>query len=124
MSLQSRVFVGFFVLLLVFGAASTVSLRTLHGVRGDLVVLTRGYLQLGRAATQLRTLQDINDATVDRALDQSDSSTRRPLLSFSRDLYPEAMGKKLQEIQNLARELQRSRGTESETLFLETVFAP
>ena len=123
MSLQSRVFVGFFVLLLVFGAASTVSLRTLHGVRGDLVVLTRGYLQLGRAATQLRTLQDINDATVDRALDQSDSSTRRPLLSFSRDLYPEAMGKKLQEIQNLARELQRSRGTESETLFLETVFA-
>ncbi|MDP2342107.1 MAG: ATP-binding protein [Deltaproteobacteria bacterium] len=123
MSLQSRVFAGFLVLLLVFGAASAFSVQALHGVRGDLVVLTRGYLQLGRAATQLRTLQELKDATVDRALDEDDALLRRPLLAFSRELYPEAMGEKLREIQRLARELQGSRVTTSDTLFLETVFA-
>jgi signal transduction histidine kinase len=123
MSLQSRVFAGFLVLLLVFGAASAFAVQALHGVRGDLVVLTRGYLQLGRAATQLRTLQELKDATVDRALDEDDALLRRPLLGFSRELYPEAMGEKLKEIQMLARELQGSRVTTSDTLFLETTFA-
>ena len=123
MSLQSRVFAGFLVLLLVFGAASALSLRALHGVRGDLVVLTRGYLQLGRAATQLRTLQELKDATVDRALEEDDALLRRPLLAFSRELYPEAMSERLTEIQTLARQLQGSRAAASDTLFLETVFS-
>ena len=123
LSLQGRVFFGFLLLLLVFGGASALSVRALHGVRGDLVVLTRGYLALGRAATQLRTLQELKDATVDRALAEDDDKLRRPLVAFSRELYPAQMGDRLQEIQTLARQLQQTRSGASDALFLETVFA-
>jgi signal transduction histidine kinase/HAMP domain-containing protein len=123
MSLQSRVFVGFLLLLLVFGAASAFAVRALHGVRRDLVVLTRGYLALGRAATQLRTLQELKDATVDRAVAEEDDTLRRPLVTFSRELYPQQMGERLQEIQALARQLQATRTGAADALFLETVFA-
>lgn len=123
LSLQSRVFGGFFLLLLVFGGASALSVRALHGVRRDLVVLTRGYLALGRAATQLRTLQELKDATVDRAVAEDDDTLRRPLVGFSRELYPQQMGERLAEIQALARQLQTTRGGSTDALFLETVFA-
>ncbi len=123
LGLQARVVFGFFVLLLVFGGGSALSVRALHGVRRDLVVLTRGYLALGRAATQLRTLQELKDATVDRAVAEDDAKLRTPLVAFSRELYPQQMGDRLAEIQTLARQLQQTRGGGADALFLETVFA-
>jgi len=122
-SLQSRIFAGFIALLLVFGGASMLSVRALHGVRRDLVVLTRGYLSLGRAANQLQTLQELKDATVDRALAEDADQLRRPLVTFSRELYLQQMQAQLQEIQTRARELQGARTAVSDAIFLETVFA-
>ncbi len=119
--LSARIAAGFLALLLVFGAAGAFAVVTLRAARQDLVVLTRGYLALGRAATQLRTLQELKDATVTRALDDDDDRLRRPLLGFARELYPAAMRERLDEIQLLSRQLQGSSVTDA--LFLETVFA-
>ena len=121
LGLSARIFAGFLALLIVFGAASAFAVVTLRAARRDLVVLTRGYLALGRAATQLRTLQELKDATVARALDERDAVVRRPLVGFARELYPQAMREHLDEIQQLSRQLQGS--SAADALFLETVFA-
>jgi signal transduction histidine kinase len=121
LGLSARIFAGFLALLIVFGAASAFAVVTLRAARRDLVVLTRGYLALGRAATQLRTLQELKDATVARALDEGDVVVRRPLVGFARELYPQAMRERLDEIQLLSRQLQGT--SAADALFLETVFA-
>ena len=121
LGLSARIFAGFLALLIVFGAASAFAVVTLRAARRDLVVLTRGYLALGRAATQLRTLQELKDATVERALNERDRVVRRPLVGFARELYPQAMREHLDEIQLLSRQLQGS--SAADALFLETIFS-
>jgi signal transduction histidine kinase len=122
LSLQRRIVLGFALLVVVFGVASAVSVLALRGVRQDLVVLTRGYLALGRAATQLRTLQEVKDATVERVVVEA-AGARAPLVTFSRELYPQQMNERLVEIQTLARQLQLARPAHSDGPFLETVYA-
>jgi signal transduction histidine kinase len=121
--LSARIAAGFLALLVVFGIASSFAVVTLRAARRDLVVLSRGYLALGRSAAQLRTLQEVKDATVARALDEGDPAVRRGLVGFARELYPSAMREHLDEIQGLARQLQGDRTSPGDALFLETVFA-
>jgi signal transduction histidine kinase len=120
-SLTARIVAGFLSLLLVFAAASAYAFWSLRGARRDLVVLSRGYLALGRTATELRTLQEINDATVDRALAEPAGAVRASLVGLTRELYPQAMRDRLADLKELARQLQGS--TVADALFLETVFA-
>jgi signal transduction histidine kinase len=121
--LSARVSAGFLALLVVFGAASAFSVVTLRAARRDLVVLSRGYLSLGRAAAQLRTLQEVKDATIGRALDEPIAAVRRQRVAFARELYPAAMRERLDEIRGLARQLQVERATPADAVFLENVFA-
>jgi len=125
-SLATRIFVGVLVVAAVFSLSSIVAVRALQGARTDLVVLTRGYLALGRTATQLRTLQEVYDDNIARAIALSDAepsrARRADLAAFARELYPEAMGQSLDELQTLARQLQRS-GSAADGVYLETVFA-
>ncbi len=123
LSLSSRIFAGFLVLTAVFSLSGVVAVRALQGARGDLVVLTRGYLALGRTATQLRTLQEVHDHNVARAVAEPERVRRTELSAFARELYPQAMGEALEELQTLARQLQQSRVSPSDALFLENVFA-
>ncbi len=122
LSLSSRIFVGFLVMAVAFSLSGVVAVRALQGARKDLVVLTRGYLALGRTATQLRTTQEIYDDSLSRAVVEPDRLRRAELASFARELYPQMMGHSLDELQVLARQLQRG-AERSDAVFLETVFA-
>jgi PAS domain S-box-containing protein len=123
MSLSSRIFAGFLLLTAVFSLSGVVAVQALQGARRDLVVLTRGYLALGRTATQLRTLQEVYDHNVARAVAEPNRLRRTELSAFARELYPQSMGAALEELQTLARQLQQARVSPSDALFLENVFA-
>ena len=123
LSLSSRIFAGFLLLTAVFSLSGVVAVQALQGARRDLVVLTRGYLALGRTATQLRTLQEVYDHNVARAVAEPNRLRRSALSAFARELYPQSMGAALEELQTLARQLQQARVSPSDALFLENVFA-
>jgi len=123
LSLSGRIVAGTLVMAAVFSASGVFAVQALQGARRDLVVLTRGYLALGRTATTLRTLQEVHDQNIARAVTEPDRLRRAELSAFARELYPQSMGQRLAELQSLARQLQQSRVAASDALFLENVFA-
>jgi signal transduction histidine kinase len=123
LSLSGRIVAGTLVMAAVFSASGVFAVQALQGARRDLVVLTRGYLALGRTATTLRTLQEVHDQNIGRAVTEPDRLRRAELSAFARELYPQSMGERLAELQVLARQLQQSRVAASDALFLENVFA-
>jgi signal transduction histidine kinase/HAMP domain-containing protein len=120
-SLSTRIFVGFLVLLLVFAGASLYAVRRMHAIREDLVVIHRGYLAMGRSATQLRTLQEAKDAYVSRALAAQEPGVRRQLAAYARDFYPKALKDRLDELAALAATLRAGRLREDDRRFLEAL---
>ncbi len=123
MSISTRIFAGFLVLAVVVLVSGALAVSALQGARRDLVVLTRGYLALGRVATQVRTLQEVHDANIARAVTEIDPVRRRTLSGFARELYPRGMREHLDELSGLARQMQQGGVGAGDALFLENVFA-
>lgn len=120
--LSTRIFAGFVALLLVFAGASLLSVRRMHLIREDLVLIHKGYLAMGRSATQLRTLQEAKNAYVDRALAAQDESVRRQLVAYAREFYPKAIRDRLDELESTASNLQGS-GRDDDQQFLVQLLA-
>jgi hypothetical protein len=106
--LSTRIFAGFLVLLLVFAGASLLSVRRLHAIREDLVLIHRGYLAMGRTATQVRTLQEAKDAYVARALATQAPDVRKQLVAYAKELYAKAVRDRLDEMESLAAQLSQN----------------
>ncbi len=123
LSLASRIAAGFVALAVVVAGSGLLAVSALQGARRDLVVLTRGYLALGRVATTVRTLQEVHDENIARAVAEIDAERRRALSTFARELYPRDMRDSLEELSILARQLQQAGGQPADALFLENVFA-
>ena len=123
LSLSSRIFVGFLTLAVVVTVSGSLAVQALSAARRDLVVLTRGYLALGRVATQVRTLQEVHDANIARAVTETDPARRRALSGFARELYPRGMRDHLDELSGLSRQMQQAGVAPGDALFLESVFA-
>jgi PAS domain S-box-containing protein len=121
--LSTRIFAGFLVLLLVFAGAGLLGVRRLHAIREDLVLIHRGYLAMGRAATQVRTLQDARDAYVARAIATPSPDVRRQLVAYARDADPRALRERLDEIEALALQLLSGRLREADARFLDALVA-
>lgn len=121
--LATQIGAGFVVVALVFAGAGVVAVDALREARRDLVVLTRGYLALGRAATEVRALQEFHDDNVARVVAETDAVRRRQLSAFARELYPKAMRENLNALSSLARQLQQSGFTAEDAPFLDTIFA-
>ena len=114
---------GFVALTVISSLSGILAVQALSGARRDLVVLTRGYLALGRSATQLRTLQELRDLAVDRAVQETDPGRRRALASVAKDLSSGRLRELLDELSTLSRQLQQSRAAQKDALFLENIFA-
>lgn len=123
LSLSSRIVAGFVALTIISSASGLLAVQALSGARRDLVVLTRGYLALGKSATQLRTLQELRDVAVDRAVQEPDAERRRALATVARDLSAGRLREHLDELSSLSRQLQQSRAASKDALFLENIFA-
>lgn len=121
--LSTRIFAGFLVLLLVFAGTGLLAVRRLHAIREDLVLIHRGYLAMGRTATQVRTLQDAKDAYVARAIATPSADVRRQLLTYARESDPRVVRERLDEIEALALQLLSGRLREADARFLDALVA-
>lgn len=119
--LSTRIFAGFLVLLLVFAGTGLLAVRRLHAIREDLVLIHRGYLAMGRTATQVRTLQEAKDAYVARAIATPSPDVRRQLLAYARESDPRAGRERLDEIEALALQLRSARLREGDARFLDAL---
>src|SRR5688572_17084838 len=96
------------------------SVRRLHAIRDDLVLIHRGYLAMARPATQVRTLQEAKDAYVGRALAAQDEAVRRQLVGYAREFYPKALRGRLDELEGMSMQLREGRA-KNDARFLEAV---
>lgn len=119
--LSTRIFAGFLVLLIVFAGAGLLAVRRLHAIREDLLLIHRGYLAMGRSATQVRTLQEAKDAYVARALAAQAPDVRRQLVAYAREFYPKALRDRLGEMEELAGELRGGNLRDEDARFLDAL---
>lgn len=118
LSLATKIFLGFCVLLLGFGALAVLSLGEIRRSGDDLRALKDGQLVLARLSTQLETLQQNRFRDLRRALEEPDSKARQILLRISLAYFPDVVQSTLDELRAAA----RSRSG-SDTRFLEAVRA-
>ncbi|MBL8922458.1 MAG: HAMP domain-containing protein [Myxococcaceae bacterium] len=106
LSLATRIFLGYAVVLVTFGAVSLFSVTELHRGQVEIRLLSEGYLALSQTAANLDSLQknQANDTT--RLREQSDVAVRRVTIQLARRYFFEQMDRQLDEALSLIRRLE------------------
>ncbi len=97
LSLATKVFLGFAVVVCTFGAVSALSVVTLHRVGEGIRSVSQAYLPLTKEAAQVETFHKNRAHDLQRLLDERDRATQQTLIKLARRYYPEAMHKRIQE---------------------------
>ena len=80
LSLATRIFLGYAVVLVTFGAVSLFSVAELHRNQQEIRLVSQGYLQLSQDAAALETFHTNQDKDTERLLDEQSVETRRALI--------------------------------------------
>lgn len=117
LSLATRIFLGYAVVLVTFGAVSLFSVRELHRGQIEIRLLSEGYLALSQSAATLESFQknQANDTT--RLREQSDVAVRRMMIQLARRYFFEQMDRQLEEALALTRRLEEF-APDDETIFI------
>jgi len=117
LTLATRIFLGYAVVILTFGAVSIYSVTELHAIGREIRLVSQGYLPLTKAVAQIESFQKNRQRDTDRLLEEKEADTRRALIKLARVYFPQLVREKLTAAANLAREA-RAQAPESERGFL------
>lgn len=117
LSLASRIFLGYAVVLATFGAVSIFSVSEMHRNQREIRLLSQGYLQLSQDAAALETFQKNREKDSERILQEPNHETRRALIRLSRLYFPALLSERLDVGRRRAKEVQ-SFAPDSEEPFL------
>ena len=118
LTLATRIFLGYAVVILTFGAVSIYSVTELHAIGREIRLVSQGYLPLAKATAQIESFQKNRQRDTDRLLEEKEQDTRRALIKLARVYFPQLMRDKLGNAVAIARE-SRAQAPESERAFLE-----
>ncbi|MFL5350317.1 MAG: ATP-binding protein [Hyalangium sp.] len=104
LSLATRIFLGYAVVLVTFGAVSLFSVAELHRNQQEIRLVSQGYLQLSQDAAALETFHTSQGNDAERLLDEQNPETRRALIRLAR-LYIPLMSQRLATTRSTAREI-------------------
>lgn len=104
LSLATRIFLGYAVVLVTFGAVSLFSVAEMHRNQQEIRLISQGYLRLSQDAASLETFYTNQDKDTERLLDEQNPETRRTLIPLAR-LYIPAMSQRLATTRATAREV-------------------
>lgn len=104
LSLATRIFLGYAVVLVTFGAVSLFSVAELHRNQQEIRLVSQGYLRLSQDAAALETAYTNQVKDTERLLDEQNPETRRTLIRLSR-LYIPAMSQRLATTRGTAQEI-------------------
>ncbi|MDY7233314.1 sensor histidine kinase [Hyalangium rubrum] len=95
LSLATRIFLGYAVVLVTFGAVSLFSVAELHRNQQEIRLVSQGYLQLSQDAAALETFHTNQGKDTERLLDEQSVETRRALIRLARLYFPPLMAQRL-----------------------------
>ncbi|MBL9037622.1 MAG: HAMP domain-containing protein [Archangium sp.] len=87
LSLATRIFIGYAVILVTFGAVSAFSVTELHRNQIEIRLVSEGYLHLSQTAIALETLQKNQSKDTERLREESNVTTRRWLIQLARRYF-------------------------------------
>ncbi len=120
-SLATKIFIAFTLLLLVFGAVSIYGVVQLAAVRNHLNVLNRGLLPLYQEVVEIETLQKTTQRSIDNAQRSKDTNLVRILLDNSRQLFARNMPSLLSRCQAVLKRLDLEELSEIDQAFMTDV---
>jgi signal transduction histidine kinase len=95
LSLATRIFVGYAVVLATFGAVSLFSISELHRNQLEIRLVSQGYLSLSQTAAAIETFQKNQARDTERLRDEDSVETRRALIRLARLYFPTLMAERL-----------------------------
>ncbi|PTL82726.1 HAMP domain-containing sensor histidine kinase [Vitiosangium sp. GDMCC 1.1324] len=104
LSLATRIFLGYAVVLVTFGAVSLFSVAELHRNRLEIRLVSQGYLQLSQDAATLESIHANQERDTERLLEEGSVETRRALIRLARVYLPTPM-ERLRAAQERTREM-------------------
>src|SRR5688572_26352886 len=105
LSLATRIFLGYAVVLVTFGAVSIFSVAEMHRNQQEIRLVSQGYLHLSQDAAALETLQKSRVRDTARLLEEPNADARRNLVRLSRLYFPPLMAQRMSLGQERAREM-------------------
>ncbi|HZI04619.1 MAG TPA: sensor histidine kinase, partial [Archangium sp.] len=105
LSLATRIFLGYAVVLVTFGAVSLFSVAELHRNRLEIRLVSQGYLQLSQDAAALESFHTNQEKDTERLLEEGSVETRRALIRLARLYFPSLMAERLQAAKARAHEV-------------------
>ncbi|MCA3011290.1 MAG: HAMP domain-containing protein [Myxococcaceae bacterium] len=106
LSLATRIFLGYAVVLVTFGAVSLFAVRELHRGQLEIRLLSEGYLALSQSAATLESFQKNQANDTARLRDQADLTMRRMMIQLARQYFFEQMDQQLEEALAITRRLE------------------
>src|SRR3954468_7492045 len=104
LSLATRIFLGYAVVLVTFGAVSLFSVAELHRNQQEIRLVSQGYLQLSQDAAALETFHTNQGKETERLMEGQSVETRRALIRLARVSFPPLMSQRLATTRATARE--------------------
>ena len=103
LSLATRIFLGYAVVLVTFGAVSLFSVNEMHRNQVEFRLVSEGYLHLSQDAAAIATFHENRKRDTARLRDEHNVETRRALIRLSLLYFPSQMADKLKAGQQTAK---------------------
>jgi two-component system, NtrC family, sensor kinase len=120
LSLTSRIFLGYAVVLATFGGVSLFSVSELHRSQAEIRLVSEGYLSLSQTAAALETFLTYQSKDMERLRDEDNVETRRALIRLARPYFPGLIAERLEAGKATARKA-RELAPEAEHRFIDEV---
>jgi two-component system NtrC family sensor kinase len=104
LSLATRIFLGYAVVLVTFGAVSLFSVAELHRNQQEIRLVSQGYLQLSQDAAALETIHTSRGKDTERLQEEQSVETRRALIRLARLYFPPLIAQRLSSMRTKLRE--------------------
>jgi two-component system NtrC family sensor kinase len=120
LSLATRIFLGYAVVLVTFGAVSIFAVAEMHRNQGDIRLVSQGYLHLSQDSAALDTFHKNQEKDNERLFEEKSLETRRALIRLSRLYFPPLIEQRLEGARQKSREI-LDFAPDSEALFVRDV---
>ncbi len=104
-SLATKIFLGFTLVIAVFGVVSVYGITQFNAVRERLDAVNKGFLPLNRVVAEMETLQESSRRSMDNILRFENLRRQKTLLQNSRRSFSRNMRSRLQEAQTIIRRI-------------------
>jgi signal transduction histidine kinase len=95
LSLTTRIFLGYAVVLATFAAVSIFSVAEMHRNQQEIQLVSQGYLHLSQETAAIETFHKNQEKSTERLLEEQNALTRRALIRLARLYFPQVMAQRI-----------------------------